>query len=822
MKRLVLFMTGLLFWTCLVFAEEEKKAGIRMTDTRLQVGTRLESLTKQGTPKKVIYREKVFDYFIEPYYDRAYFNLIPDARFVSGLNFNDKIQVSAELGFNYYLNEYLLYSRGYSYLNYDQEQYIWQPSFTRKNYYTSYLVKAETLNDESELNTTLSAGRFNVEYTPLTLKRSMNGVLWEMSGGDTRFILAGSQLENFNQTKKYIFSARMETEQLGIGTVGVSFVNSWYDQSRVSAARDTDYEKGRESGKAAVYLRFKDRSYWDGDGAVLRKLRIEAAFRNGFTNHTCLDEFRVQDQTEQKYLFESDGLSSASGMTRRADLNGRFTYRIILPEGVKSIRFTSEVAGDYLVEYSFDNEQYHMLDVQDGRIDTSDFETRTSEIFIMPDRTGDTYVYLAVRDDTPEDGYGAVLYKLEYFQDGKLSVSFEPSADSGSDESQYLYTDYYSVYRTENGRGMRLADGAGYFIYRFPVKEGIGNIKFRMMLKNDFQARAYLEGFEDEARVLHSQGQEKEGLNEGFYELSLESYDDIYANTYVSRSKKIIGVDYKTKVAGIDLYTEADTLIDERVMANGETRYKNQYAFVGRLEKIIQPAGLTFRTKYYKVDTGYRAEDFIEDNVDQNQFKDELEPFNIDHQYVNYDPNLDIYNYDRNYTEVFDHLPVYAYQWNINETSYLSYDQQGCDAAVELEKFLSCLSTGITYSGAEQLSTGLLSDKLVYKLKFTQPVPADSYIDNEYRLEYIRDERELSQNNDNLKNFLKFLYSYWGIKGLNWQFGLNQLYFNRNQESLNTDLKAEFLTSLKYTMEILRDFLAAPAYMVKFYRHFNY
>ncbi len=365
LKQLVLCLSIMMAFTHIGYTQEDENdqeesqkesSSISVEDTQLQTGIRVENLTKKGTPKKVVYREKVFDYFIEPYYQKNYFNAIPDIKFITGLNFYDKFKLSTELGFNYFLNDYMVYSKEYSSVNYDYSSLNWSPSFIRKNYLGSYLVKFETLNDDTDINTALSVGRINPEYTPLTLKKQHNGIMWELSGEEIRLIITGEQLQHFDNVKKYLMSSRLEVDQLGIGTLGVNFVNSWYDVKKNESLKSSDYYNNRESGGAAIYVRFKDKTPWDREGARLRNLKIEIKVDNGNTNYITLDNFSVGSTIEQKYIFDVYGQSEIKNNVRTADFYGYFTYRIILPDKIKRIRFTSQVAGDYLIEYSFNQE----------------------------------------------------------------------------------------------------------------------------------------------------------------------------------------------------------------------------------------------------------------------------------------------------------------------------------------------------------------------------------------------------------------------------------------------------------------------------------
>ncbi len=818
-KKFICLIIIIIMSICLLNAQDESPT--IEVETEIQSGIKVESLTKKGNAKKVLYREKVFDYFIEPFYQRNYFNVTPDVQVISTVNFYEKYQVTTELGFSYFLNNYMLFSDKYSAVNYEYENYTWQPCFIRNNYLGSYFMKFETLNDD-DINTAVSFGRINPEYTPLTFKKKHNGLMCEIFDEETKLILTGAQLKNFNNTKKYLFSSRLETEKFGIGRLGVNFVNSWYDMKPDDKFKDTDYYHKRKAGGAALYLKFKDKTPWDREGSQLKNLKIEIKYDTS-TNYIFLDEFTAGSVTETKYFFDVYGKSDYKGDVRYADFNGYFIYRIIIPENIKSIRITSEVAGDYAVEYSYDNKNYTLFDSNEGVIDTDLFQISSKEFFLMEDISAQTYVYLEIRDDTPVDGYGGDLYKIEYYEDGKLKTTFSPSDEQGSDDLKYLYKDFYSTYGVDNGVGHRFADGDQYFIYRFPVSSGTKNIKFRMLLKNDFKVCAYLDGFEDEANILHSAGQEKGGANEGYYEISLDSYQYIYDETYVSKSQKVIGVDYKFKLFDIDFYVEMNKFIDERIYANQDTKYKSQYAFITRAEKSIKKHKIKVSSKYYRIEPDYNLKNFVDDNDDEDQYKDDLEPFHVEKKYLNYDPNLDVYNYNKNFTEVYDDSPDYTYQWNINDISYLSCDQQGFDISFEKNKLFNMLKTELYYFKVNQISEEKTSDKIVYKLKYLEPVPGDSYLDNEYRLEYIKDNRDFSKNNNNLKNFFKCIYNYWGLRNINWQFGINQIYFNKNLDYQTADLTSEFLNSLKYTIHIIeKDFTIAPIYMVKFYRHFRY
>lgn len=830
LKRLLLCLM-ILGMTQFVLAQEEetedeetteKASSLRIEDTQIQAGVRAENLTIKGIPKKVVYREKVFDYFIEPYYQKNYFNVIPDVKFISGLNFYDKFKLSTELGFNYFLNDYMVYSREYSAINYEYTYLSWHPSFIQKNYLGSYLVKFETLNEDTDFNTAISVGRINPEYTPLTIKKRHNGIMWELSGEEIKLTLTGAQLQNFNNVKKYLVSSRLEFEQFGIGTLGVNFVNSWYDVKKDEQLKNNDYYNNRESGGAAIYLRFKDKTPWDREGANLKNVKIEIKLDNGNTNYFTLDNFSVGSSIEEKYIFDIYGQSELKNNVRTADFYGYFTYRIILPDNIKSIRFTSQIAGDYLIEYSFNNNDYLLLNNNELSVNTTLFQEAVGEVQIMPDITAQTYAYLEIGDDTIEDGYGAVLFKVEYYEDDQLKVSFEPSSEVNSTEAKYFDFDWFSIFKMEAGRPIRIADGAGYFRYKFPVQKGTKNVRFRMLLKNDFKVKTYLEGFENEANVLHSQGREMGGMNEGYYEVSLNSYKDVYENTYVSKSKKIIGFDYRVKVFDVDVYTEFETLIDERVYANKEIKNKYQNAWLIRAERMIPVVDVNVKAKYFRIDPQYNIPEFIDQNYDQNQYVDELKPFNIEKQYINYDPNLDVNNENKNFLESYHPLPVYLYPWNITESSYLGYDQQGYDVALEKDRLLNRLKTGLYYFKNDMISDKRTSDKIIYKLKYLDPVPSDSYIDNEYRLEYIKDNRLYSMNENNIRNFAKFIFSYWGIKNINWQFGINQIYVNYQIKNKTSDLTTEYLNSLKYRWEPIKDLTIEPMYMIKFYRFFRY
>ena len=102
--------------------------------------------------------------------------------------------------------------------------------------------------------------------------------------------------------------------------------------------------------------------------------------------------------------------------------------------------------------------------------------------------------------------------------------------------------------------------------------------------------------------------------NEGYYEISLDSYQYIYEETYVSKSQKVIGIDYKFKIFDTDFYVEMNKFIDERIYANQDIKYKSQYAFIARAEKSIQKHQIKVNAKYYKIEPDYNLKDFVDDN----------------------------------------------------------------------------------------------------------------------------------------------------------------------------------------------------------------
>ena len=122
-------------------------------------------------------------------------------------------------------------------------------------------------------------------------------------------------------------------------------------------------------------------------------------------------EFAPGTDAEQPWLFDTDG-SQFDGEGRFTDGGTHATYRFQLPADVQGGTLTLDIANQFLVEASTDNQTWTTVLKEDAPIrDRSNRSERTLDLNAL--RGGARTLYLRLGDSQPDDGWGGWLARVE-------------------------------------------------------------------------------------------------------------------------------------------------------------------------------------------------------------------------------------------------------------------------------------------------------------------------------------------------------------------------------------------------------------------------
>ena len=122
-------------------------------------------------------------------------------------------------------------------------------------------------------------------------------------------------------------------------------------------------------------------------------------------------EFTPATDAEAPWLFDSDG-SQFDGLGRFTDGGTHATYRFELPADLQGGSLTLDLANQFLVETSTDNQTWTTRLREDAPVrDRGNRAKRTLDLNAL--RAGGRTVYVRLADSQPDDGWGGWLARVE-------------------------------------------------------------------------------------------------------------------------------------------------------------------------------------------------------------------------------------------------------------------------------------------------------------------------------------------------------------------------------------------------------------------------
>lgn len=283
----------------------------------------------------------------------------------------------------------------------------------------------------------------------------------DCNGGSGRCVLVSGDGVNYVEKlsqKNGVFAA----DSWGDGTTG------YYSVSRYVA---NDY----------LYVKFADQTPEDGNGTSVTVLGMTRAKKILNTVLSFDNDKITVDVTDDWQLFENNGsVVNFADKYRFADMTATFTYKIAVPD-TKSMYMQTETGNGRKIEVSADNENWTTL------LDETLSPAKLPETwenggsFVLDKYLSGEFVYLRFGDNTPDDGFGGWVKKLEFIKTPAaytIELSEGTTAVSVTDDTK-LYRNGFSL----KGANNRFADERRYFVYR--VKLPLNADKYDIVMKAD-------------------------------------------------------------------------------------------------------------------------------------------------------------------------------------------------------------------------------------------------------------------------------------------------------------------------------------------------
>lgn len=201
-----------------------------------------------------------------------------------------------------------------------------------------------------------------------------------------------------------------------------------------------------------------------------------------------------------------------------------------------------------------------------------------------------TYVTLRFSDDSPEDGYGAALYSLEYSVDNGAyaAVSVSPSPQT--------------------------ADGASVFTKSFGVPSTAKSIRIRMRIANDYKVEIASPSY---IKIAYAQGNPKDG-----------AIKEIVYTYGLSTANQIVGFNAKGDVLGVKVDMECEYNLRWRkvLISGGERTFDMSPAFFlkanKKFDKLLVGGDVWYMDPEYTTTLG--SFKCIDDNDDKDWYDDSV------------------------------------------------------------------------------------------------------------------------------------------------------------------------------------------------------
>jgi len=270
------------------------------------------------------------------------------------------------------------------------------------------------IGERGKLNHLISVGGFPTLFSSFTLnKRQSDAVGWSVifpasRGRMSTFIskLTNTTLGNEDKLLQsdsdwYMAGARAEANlgvwdvnvgsyefAVALPSIGVSYVNKYFTNYDLSRTSNPFRGVVEHSPPVYLYLSFRDGSPENPDGARLFWTKL-------YVNDKLEYDFAGGREPPGVLIDPSD--SFEDGRSRWVDGQGSFTYCFFIPDSseVYSARFELDIANDYVVDLSTDNENYRTMLSARGNV--RDGSNRAWQIFYYGESIGEATLGVDIR-----------------------------------------------------------------------------------------------------------------------------------------------------------------------------------------------------------------------------------------------------------------------------------------------------------------------------------------------------------------------------------------------------------------------------------------
>ncbi len=222
-----------------------------------------------------------------------------------------------------------------------------------------------------------------------------------------------------------------------------------------------------------------------------------------------------------------------------------------------------------------------------------------------------TELLLRFRDDSPEDGHGARVYRVRVIIDGEPRFDFA----AGSEPAGIL--DLPTASRVSLDRDARVADGEASFTYRFPLfdAQDIQAVEFVVELSGDYLVELSPDGV-GFTRRLQARGNVRDDSNRSVERFSYGELTD----------ETTFGFDVQTTVSGFAV--EAERTWYTRTVQYPIYQADREQDTVGAwfVDVNRRFGRLFWRGEYTHLDPLYSATNFVDDNDNDDPYLDAREP----------------------------------------------------------------------------------------------------------------------------------------------------------------------------------------------------
>ena len=222
-----------------------------------------------------------------------------------------------------------------------------------------------------------------------------------------------------------------------------------------------------------------------------------------------------------------------------------------------------------------------------------------------------TDLYIRIRDDSPEDGDGAAVYRMTVLIDGETRFDFQ----GGNEPPTVLQQPTSS--RRSSDLNARVADGDAEIVYRFPLlsPQEIESVRFVLDIANDYLVELSKDGVNYQ-RELQAEGNVRDGSNRATKRFFYGELTD----------ETTFGIDLQTTLWGFAIESEKTwySQTKQYPIFNAERDSRSASAWYLDLNRRFGP--VFWRGEYTRINPFFDASNFIDDNDNDDPYLDAREP----------------------------------------------------------------------------------------------------------------------------------------------------------------------------------------------------